>query len=101
MPIDNIHPIRKSNPYPSHLQTYEADGYDGMRNCVDVQTWNRIRGRVEKQICFDLEGTQKTAASSNSRADDRDILYARRNGVRISGVPYSVEGEVKKPFTEG
>ena len=59
--VENTH---KSNPYPSHVQVYEADGYDGMENCVDVQTWNRIHAEVERQICFEAYEGTKTAASS-------------------------------------
>ena len=55
----------KSNPYPSHVQVYEADGYDGMGNCVDVQTWNRIHAEVERQICFEAyEGTKNGSVVS-------------------------------------
>ena len=90
----------KSNPYPSHLQTYEADGYDGMGNCVDVQTWNRIRAEVEKQICFEAyEGTRNGSVINEIVELMTEICCMPGGMMRISGVPYSVE-VVKKRFRE-
>ena len=90
----------KSNPYPSHLQTYEADGYDGMENCVDVQTWNRIHAEVERQICFEAyEGTKNGSVVSEIVELMTEICCMPGGMMRISGVPYSVE-VVKKRFRE-
>ena len=90
----------KSNPYPSHLQTYEADGYDGMGNCVDVQTWNRIRSEVEKQICFEAYEGTRNGSVINEIVELMTEIYCMPGGMmRISGVPYSVE-VVKKRFRE-
>ena len=90
----------KSNPYPSHLQTYEADGYDGMGNCVDVQTWNRIRSEVEKQICFEAYEGTRNGSVINEIVELMTEIYCMPCGMmRISGVPYSVE-VVKKRFHE-
>ena len=90
----------KSNPYPSHLQTYEADGYDGMGNCVDVQTWNRIRSEVEKQICFEAYEGTRNCSVINEIVELMTEIYCMPCGMmRISGVPYSVE-VVKKRFRE-
>ena len=90
----------KSNPYPSHLQVYEADGYDGMENCVDVQTWNRIHAEVERQICFEAyEGTKNGSVVSEIVELMTEICCMPGGMMRISGVPYSVE-VVKKRFRE-
>ena len=90
----------KSNPYPSHVQVYEADGYDGMENCVDVQTWNRIRAEVEKQICFEAYEGTRNGSVINEIVELMTEIYCMPGGMmRISGVPYSVE-VVKKRFRE-
>ena len=90
----------KSNPYPSHVQVYEADGYDGMENCVDVQTWNRIHAEVERQICFEAyEGTKNGSVVSEIVELMTEICCMPGGMMRISGVPYSVE-VVKKRFRE-
>ena len=90
----------KSNPYPSHVQVYEADGYDGMENCVDVQTWNRIHAEVERQICFEAyEGTKNGSVVSEIVELMTEICCMSGGMMRISGVPYSVE-VVKKRFRE-
>ena len=93
--LPNTH---KSNPYPSHVQVYEADGYDGMGNCVDVQTWNRIRSEVEKQICFEAYEGTRNGSVINEIVELMTEIYCMPGGMmRISGVPYSVE-VVKKRF---
>ena len=90
----------KSNPYPSHVQVYEADGYDGMGNCVDVQTWNRVHAEVERQICFEAyEGTKNGSVVSEIVELMTEICCMPGGMMRISGVPYSVE-VVKKRFRE-
>lgn len=95
--VENTH---KSNPYPSHVQVYEADGYDGMENCVDVQTWNRIHAEVERQICFEVyEGTKNGSVVSEIVELMTEICCMPGGMMRISGVPYSVE-VVKKRFRE-
>lgn len=95
--VENTH---KSNPYPSHVQVYEADGYDGMGNCVDVQTWNRIRSEVEKQICFEAYEGTRNGSVINEIVELMTEIYCMPCGMmRISGVPYSVE-VVKKRFHE-
>ena len=90
----------KSNPYPSHVQVYEADGYDGMENCVDVQTWNRIHAEVERQICFEAYEGTRNGSVINEIVELMTEIYCMPGGMmRISGVPYSVE-VVKKRFRE-
>ena len=69
----------KSNPYPSHVQVYEADGYDGMGNCVDVQTWNRIHAEVERHSFSDRStlwnAVEKVEKSKNAQlARDIEIV---------------------------
>ena len=74
--------------------------YDGMENCVDVQTWNRIHAEVERQICFEAyEGTKNGSVVSEIVELMTEICCMPGGMMRISGVPYSVE-VVKKRFRE-
>ena len=71
-----------------------------MGNCVDVQTWNRIRSEVEKQICFEAYEGTRNGSVINEIVELMTEIYCMPCGMmRISGVPYSVE-VVKKRFRE-